>query len=87
MTKLTLEGRLSLCVDDEPYERDILVKVETEVDIEVMMERGLLTVDEEHDKAQLSLEGIGLHLSLDAGVLLSRPGVRLVHEIEQELMK
>jgi len=86
VTTLDMRGQLALSIDGVRSNNPLNVSIENiQLDLEELMAQGGFTINGV-GKAQLVLDGVRLELTVDAAELLARSGVRMIDEIEKELL-
>ncbi len=86
VTTLDMRGQLALSIDGVQSLNKLNVSIENiQLDLEGLMAQGGFTINGV-GKAQLVLDGVRLELTVDAAELLARSGMRMITEIEQELL-
>ncbi len=80
---LAMKGRLQLSIDGSTTPRPLDVAIEDiRLDLDYLMENGMLKLDEDPNKVNIELRGVLMRLTIDADEVLSRGGAAIVAGIE-----
>lgn len=83
-----MSGTLQLSIDGASTSRALEVDIGgIKLDLDYLMEQGLLQIGENDQKVAITLDGVSLVLKLDADEVLSRGGSAIIDGLQKDLLQ